>query len=454
MSINKNCQFHPATLASNHCHYCEQNFCENCSDDIQIGTNISVSSACFLCGGELDPIAEGSNIEPFWSRLGLIYRYPLANHSLAAIFIIALLTSMLSGFGLFALVPLIAINLYSFACLRSTADGNNDAPGFEASFEGSIAPVIYVGLSTFFATLIAGIVFAQFGDGMGILMSFFLVLVMPALITVIAIEQRLLPALNVGNLLSIIKATGLSYFVMVLFIMVMLFSMNILSGMFANTNFDSLSVFLTSVIGNYYNIVIFHILGYLVYQHHVELGYRASGNAGVKKKSSRNPVQRNSVQLEVLIKSGKFEAARDVARSNLKSDSSLWEWSRAFKLFCAATPAKDVGSYFDRYINKLMELGETDKVAEAYLLINRAQPDFKVKDDGRKLDIAEALQEIGKSPQSITLIRKLPDESQNNDIIGRALKLLASGFANLPNSDEHAEHFKTLHALHLARCGG
>lgn len=446
-----NCEFHPVLNANNHCHYCDKHFCEHCTDEIQVGRGISVSSACFICGGELDSVSTSRDIEPFWSRLGVIYRYPLATQSIAAILIIALLTSMLGNFGLFALVPMIAINLYSFACLRSTAAGNQETPGVEASFEGSIMPVIYVGISTFLAVFLSGLSFAYFGEGMGILISFFFVLIMPAVIIVIAIEERLMPALNLASLMGILKATGASYFVMVLFVIVMLYSMQILSSMFGNTNFDSLSIFLTSVIGNYYNIVIFHILGYLVYQHHVELGYRTSGNAGVKEKTVRNPNQRSAAQLELLIKAGKFEAARDVVRSNLKPDSSLWEWNRAFKLLCAATPARDVDLYFDRYLHRLQELDETDKIAEAYLLLLRAKPEFNIKDDGTKLDVADALQQNGKSAQSITLVRKLPEESEDREVIGRALELLASGFESLPGSNEHAEHFRTQHALHVAR---
>ena len=445
------CQFHPTLPAENHCQYCEKHFCEQCSDAIHIGREVSVSAACFICGGELEALSKGSQIEPFWSRLGAIYKYPLAIQSVAAIVIIALLSTMLGSFGLFAIVPVVALNLYSFACLRNTAQGNNDAPGVESSFEGSIAPVIYVAISMLLAILLATFAFAQLGDGMGILISFFLVLVMPAVIIVIAIEERLLPALNVGSLIGIIKATGVSYFVMVLFIMVMMFSTEVLGQMFASTNFNSLSVFLTSVIGNYYNVVIFHILGYLVYQNHTELGYPVSSSVGVKKGRARNPKQRESMHLEVLIKAGKFDAARDLARSQLKGDSSLWEWTRAFKLFCAAKPADDVEKYFYRYVQKLRDLGELEKIADAYLGLLRAVPSFVVKDDESKLEIAGALQLIGKPTQSITLIRKLPDQSDDDSIIGRSLELLASGFAGLQGSEEHAEHFKTMHALHVAR---
>ncbi len=446
-----NCEFHPVLMANNHCHYCNKYFCEHCSDDIQIGRVTGITAACFICGGELDSVSTSSDIEPFWTRLGAIYRYPMATQPIVAIVVIALLTSMLGQWGLFALVPMIAINLYSFACLRNTASGNKEAPGFEASFEGSIMPVVYVGVSTFLAVLLSGLSFSYFGDGMGILVSFFFVLIMPAAITVIAIEGRLMPALQLSRLIGILKATGASYFVMVLFVIVMLLSMEVLSAMFANTNFNSLSIFLTSVIGNYYNIVIFHILGYLVYQHHVELGYRITGNAGFKEKPTRNPSQRSAANLEVLVKAGKFEAARDVARDNLKPDSSLWEWRRTFKLLCAATPAQDVESYFNRYLNKLRESGEVDKIAEAYLLLVRAKPEFIIDDDEVTLEVAAALQQNGKFQQSIALIRKLPEESKDSVIIGRSLQLLASGFESLPSSNEHAEHFKTLHALHVAR---
>jgi len=446
-----NCQYHPTKAAENHCHYCNKDFCGQCTDHVSLGGQVSISASCFLCGGELEPIAGGTNIEPFWSRIAEVYKYPLTPQAITAVLIMAALSVLLQSFWLLALIPAIAINMYSFACLRQTAQGENEAPGVETSFEGSIAPVLYVGLCMGISMIIIFFAYASLGIGMGMVVGMVLALMLPAMIIIIAIDEQLTPALNPGNISNIVKSTGTSYFVMVLFILVMTSSMALLIDMFGNTNFMSLSIFISSAIGNYYTIVVFHIMGYLVYQNHAELGYSVSGNAGLKQGKARNLKQRQRLQLELLVKAGRYDAARDVAKQLLKSDAPLWEWKRAFKLFCAATPSKDIGKLFERYVVKLKENDETEEIAEAYLLLQKVKPSFELSSEAQKVDIADKLQRSGYSSNAIKLLQKMPRESDDQNMVTRALEILGNAFSHVAGGERHAEHFKTEHALHLAR---
>ncbi len=399
----------------------------------------------------MESVAGSANIEPFWSRLLEVYKYPLSVQGIATILLLAVLSVLLQGLFLLAIAPSIAITLYAFACLRRTAGGENDAPGVEASFEGSVAPVFYVGICMFIAVLLAMFAFKTLGLGLGIILSFLLVLIMPAVIIMIAIEEQLLPALNLANVLNIIKATGVSYFVMVLFNIIMLSSMGILVETFGNTNFNSLSVFLTSAIGNYYTIVVYHIMGYLVYQNHSELGYRVSGRAGLKNASARTPKQRQRLQLELLVKAGQYDAARDIAAQACTSDAPIWDWERAFKLFCAANPGKKLATFFYAYLDRLREADDSEKVVQAYLAVSRLDPDFQLSDDARRLEVANALHIEGQHSLAVNLIKRIPQESQQQTKVADALDLLAKCFKHISGGEKHASHFETEHALHVAR---
>ena len=321
------CHFHPTQSAENHCGRCRKNFCGVCSGESKFASSLDLSHTCFICDTELEPLASANTIEPFWSRIGKIYKYPLSIQAIITMLIISGLTTLLQNWGLLALIPLIALNLYSFACLRSTAAGENEAPDVDTSFQGSIGPVFYVIIVMAIAIFAATFVFYSFGNGMGIIVSFFLILVMPAALIVVAVEEKLFGALNPATLVGIIKTTGASYFVMVLFILVMMSSMGLLSSMVMGSKYSLFGFFLTSMVANYYSIVIFHIMGYLVYQNHVALGYRVLGRAGIKDTQQRTMKQIKTAQLEVLIKAGEFEAARKVAKQTLSGDSTLWEWS-------------------------------------------------------------------------------------------------------------------------------
>ncbi len=440
-----NCRFHPVKSAQYHCHYCQIPVCSECCDESLSTRQGSVIARCFVCEGEVDALGDATQIEPFWSRIQEVYTYPLSTQALLSIFIIAMLSVMLDGFGLLGLLPVFAIALYAFSCLRHTSRGEQQAPGVEACFEGSIGPVFYVGISMFLATLLASLSFAKFGYGVGILVGLSLSLVVPAIIIIIAIEEELTPALNPSNLLNIVSTTGSSYFVMVLFIVVMLSSMEVLAGFIGNTNFRGLSVFISSIIANYYIIVIYHIMGYLVYQNHAALGYKVTGTLGVKDQRKRASLgDTQNAKLDVLIKAGKFDAAREIVRQRLQAETPIWEWKRAFMLFCAGVPSKDVGSYFERYVSKLDERGDTIAIAQAYAVIRRCSPSYELEDDVRKLMVAGALNDAGKYTASVGLIGKLAKESTDSAHVISALNLLISGFQNIPNGEKHVAHYRKL----------
>jgi len=420
------CQFHPTKAAENYCGYCEINVCGACSDELSNHRNQGSSVLCFICRSGLEPLAEGSQITPFWSRIGEIYKYPLSLQAIITIVLIAALSTLMQGLGMFS------------------ASGENEAPTVDACFKGSVAPVIYVGLISVVATFAAVTIFYKFGDGMGIISSFILALVLPAAIIIVAVEERLFPALNPVGVLGVIKATGISYFVMVLFIVVMLSSMGLLSSLFSGEDFSSFGLFFTSLIANYYSVVVYHIMGYLVYQNHAELGYSVSGKAGIKNSKERSAKQRQSAKLEILIKAGEFEAAREVAKESLRNNSSVWEWGRAIKLFCAGKPSEDLEKYFERYVDKLSNLDEVGKIADMYLELVRAKPTFEPTKDSQKLTIANALHHIGKDVLAIKLVQKLPLESNKKDIVEGSLNLLINSFKRLPGGEKHVSHFKSL----------
>ena len=446
-----NCKYHPTKEAAFHCHLCDVDYCLACSDQTEQFGKSTLLNSCLVCGADLDEINADSRIEPFWARLNSIYLYPLHTQSLIAIVVLALMTVMFRNWGLFVIIPAIAICLYAFACLRSTAAGEADSPGIEETFTGSIGPVFSVLMAIVAAALIVSGTYKTMGVGFGILMTIFVTFCIPAMIIIIAIEERLGSALNPGKLISIIKTTGAGYFVMVLFVIVMLSSMGLMLELFGNTNFVGLSIFLTALIGNYYQIVIFHILGYLVYQNHSELGFRITGEAGVKESIKRTPEQRFNAKLAILMKAGRLEDARTLVRKRLTPESLLPEWNRAFKVFTLAKPIEEIDTFFVKYLQILKRHDQEDRIADTYLALKKVKPEFSISDPSIRLDVADSLISIGKAVNAVALIKTLHKDSEDEDIVGRTLATLGKAFDFIPGSENHAEYFKTQHALHETR---
>ncbi|MBL4671842.1 MAG: DUF4013 domain-containing protein [Arenicella sp.] len=446
------CKFHPLDSAMNHCELCDADYCELCSGEsaalaVTRTRADKVDHKCFVCAGPMMPLQGSQRIAPFWSRLPDIYRYPFNLDAVSALLIVSLITAFIGNSGLLLIIPSVAMMLYSFACLRETAKGNLKAPGFEACFEGSIAPVFYA----LIVILVFGVgAFMSFGLGLGfgILALTFCILALPAAIILIATDEKLLPALNILALASVMKAAGISYFVMLLFIIIMISSVFALMSLFGGQANSFFGILFESLISNYYSVVVYHIMGYLVYQNQEALGFKTI--AGGAETSVRSDSDRRKAHIEALIKAGDYDKAQEVAgKQLLEPDSTLWDWSRAFTLTCVATPSRNAEQVFNDYASKLEAAGETDKLADAYLQLKKHQPKFVIKDHQQRLSIADSLFETGQYSQVVNMLHLFYQESNDNKHIIRALKLLSESLLSIPKREKLAKQYAALYQLQL-----
>lgn len=447
-----NCQYHPTLKAKNYCSNCEQSFCVNCSDDLAINRNTKPNFSCFICGVSMVSL-DTETVVPFWQRMGEVYQYPLQVQAMVTIFLVALFSSLLTGVGVWALLPLVAINLYSFACLRKTASGDNDVPGVESCFEGGIAPVFYGASISALVTVLSVMAYVNFGYGVGMVTAVFLIILMPAFIILIAIDQSFWSSLNPVRFFSIISITGNAYFVMVLLIMVMLLSIQLLIATFADTNFQGLSTFISVLILCYYNIVIFHVMGYVVYQYNKELGYKVTTRKSKQKFFKRTPKQISRAKVELLTKAGRFKSALEVAEHALTDESDLWEWRRVFKLHCVAKPSKRFAQFFTRYVNKLSAKNDYETIGKSYLEITKLIPDYEPHNSAQKMEIALGLSELGKHARAIRVVQSVATDSKDKQLVSQVLGFLANEYKQVPGSEQSAGKYQTLHALHISKYG-
>ena len=277
--------------------------------------------SCFVCSGALEPIQRAQKIPPFWNRLGEIYKYPLNFHAIVALIVVSFMTALVGGSLLLMLLVTAAMALYTFTCLRETASGHLEAPGLEACFEGSLAPLFYMLVAFAIQGTFVYQVFAKVGFEFGLIAAAFFILSIPAMIILIAVKESLAPALNPAQLFEVIRATGVSYFVMLLFVLIMTSSVFAIVAFFGGEAHSFFGVFLQSIVSNYYSIVIYHIMGYLVYQNQDALGY-GGGNSLETGELNRSDAQRAKAKLDVLIKAGDYQSAYKLAHRQLKEPSA------------------------------------------------------------------------------------------------------------------------------------
>lgn len=452
------CKFHPLDSATNFCPNCDVHYCDICSDE---SASLRPSRArenhsadcCFVCSGGLEPLQRAQKIPPFWSRLGEIYKYPLNFQAIIALIVVSFMTALVGGSLLLMLLVTVAMALYTFTCLRETAGGHFEAPGLEACFEGSLAPLFYMLVAFVIQGTFVYQVFVKIGFEFGLIAAAFFVLSIPAMTILIAVEESLVPALNPAQLFGVIRATGVSYFVMLLFVLIMTSSVFAIVAFFGGEARSFFGVFLQSLVSNYYSIVIYHIMGYLVYQNQDALGY-GGGSVHESADLNRSDKQRAKAKLDVLIKAGDYQNAYKLAHRQLKEPSAtLWDWSRAFSLACAssATEKSDTraAKFFFEYAAKLESEGELEALADAYSEIKKRQPGFVIESLAQRLLVAECLFESGQYSHVVNLLHKFHQQSEDAKLTTSALKLISESLASVKGHEKLAKQYASLYQLQL-----
>lgn len=434
---NTHCKFHPTVDAAHRCDLCGVSFCNECTNDPIQSRASDQQHRCFICEGSLITTGEVRSIEPFWRVLDKIYRYPFTRpSSIAVILITAVLSALFKNSLLLLLVPSIMIIHYCFACLRETAQGSMRAPDFEQSLSGSIAPIFYVYIAMIIAAFLTFTVTGMLGEAFGVLFGLFCITVLPASVIVIAITEKLFPALAPDRLIGIVMKTGSAYFVMIAFVLIMTSSVALLTAFMGESALSGVGLFIQSMISNYYAIVMFHIMGYLVYQYHEALDF--SPKMASHTTQVRSPEQRRNANIEVLIKAGKYGKAFKLCQQQARAEGNLWQWSRGFKVACAGANKKELEEYTTHYFKLLESQRRADELADAYVLAKRAQPSLEIKDTDLALKVAEELDNIGRPKYVVVLLRELHKHCKDRSKLKEAFTRLAAAYGAIPGEEKSA----------------
>lgn len=213
--------------------------------------------------------------EPFWNRLRGIALYPFQGAALASMVVYSLgsLLGFLPAGILFSIMVWVAAWRYAFEILVYTAHGQMRAP--EVTMHTGTGVV-----TRFFAlmlvSLLALLAAAQLGGVLLVVPAMLLVaLLMPGSIMSLAIDGSLPRALNPATPLAVLGRIGGPYFAVVGLLFVIQASASTAAGLLAMWLPGVLAHLVSMAATLWGMFVAFHLMGYLVYQYHEELGFEA-----------------------------------------------------------------------------------------------------------------------------------------------------------------------------------
>jgi tetratricopeptide (TPR) repeat protein len=270
------------------------------------------------------PVRVQDDIVPFWNRLGEIARYPA--HPKALTTIVALSACELVarylplGFAFsFALelVVWVALYKYAFQCLRDTANGQLEPPevvidvGDDVGRKQILLQVVFI-LAAVALFLLGG---ARLELAGLVVLGFFY----PAATMTLAMDENLPNALNPGQWLAIVLRFGRPYLAAAALCFVVFLSQVYAQAFIALILPGFLAKLAAIFVSDYAIVATFHLMGYLVYQYHDEVGYEPAAHSEPMRRIAASPDQALLDAASAHVQDGKPEIAAELLGEEIKS---------------------------------------------------------------------------------------------------------------------------------------
>lgn len=460
MSIS--CSFHPSLPAHFQCDNCDTSFCEACisSRDTKSYSGKSTYYFCPACETEATLTGVSNILEPFWKRLGPIFLYPLQKVPLVMTLGLSMLGALMPFNLLVQLLVWVVMMKYAYAVLIETGKGSLKAPVVSwktiNSDLGSVFKQVVIYVLTGWLSMV---IFARFGPLAGVPFLALSALCMPMIIMLLVATDSMFRALNPMLFFPVILRIGWPYLLLYLFFTLLSSGPFYLLSLITMELPPQVSQFLSLFVGQFYLLVSYHLMGYVLLQYHKEIGYEVDYNYFLKNsapESKRKPLsekEKFNNTLEVLIKSGRYDKAIPLVREKIAVDSpDIALAEKYLQLLKLAGDTERASNYTPMLIGHLVNGSRKKQAMELFeeILANKSPS----PDPEATLIIGDWFEEIGKNklamnsylysintadknntvtPRAYYRLAVLLNEKGNNS--GKAVKLLHGIIKSYPDSD-------------------
>lgn len=417
------CKYHPAQAASWHCPRCQIDLCMNCV----VQDTRSALPKCSVCRSDLHSLGISQVVTPFWQRLPAFFAYGFQASVLKFIGLVALFC-VLGVFLPFLYIVLgVGVSRFLFAYAERTARGEMEAPALgEILGDG--------GLSIFFKqlgfpllmALLVMVVGHSLGPRAALLTYAFAVIGYPASTMLLAATRSFSEAVSPVAIIGVIRGIGWPYALMYAFLTLLSLSSYFVLA-FA---FKVLPLFLSPLVGIgimlYFAVVSFHLMGYVLYQYHHELGLPVSRETVMRnfapvmsdESAPRQREARNGlVEAEVMIKEGRYEQALQALQAAINSDlDNIEAQEKRFRLLLAMGKSEQAMGFADELFELLLRKRQGRKLQELLQDLIQHCPDYRPGSGTLALGLAEQLHGLRQDKLAMKMLmnmhKRFPDFSE------------------------------------------
>ncbi len=357
-------------------------------------------------------------VTPFWHRLPQFFLYPFKPRTLAIFVGMVVITAAAGnmppiGAALASIALTLFLTKFSLDILAHTAEGHMDPPPLdgETFLQGYALPFKLVGIF-----LVLGIALLIVGTVLGGLFAILLLLaalvLLPASVMTLAVTHSLAQAVHPGELIRTVQATGWGYVALLGCLFLLNGSASIaLNWLAAGLPVEQL-IALSLVVQYYFTFVMFHLMGYLLYQYHDHLGYEPE--AGVNAAQDVDP---RHAGIQEHIDAGNHAAAIEGLKRLIREEEDNLElrlWLH--RLAVAAGDDRLVLARAGGLIEKLIDLGRVRDATEIYRTCQDLDPAARPRRPTDYFPLARMLFDANEPDRALRLAngfhRNFPDHPE------------------------------------------
>jgi tetratricopeptide (TPR) repeat protein len=331
------CSYHPTKPARFSCSNCASHFCEECISERARGAFGTLQKEklyfCPKCNVEAKSLGVGSFITPFWRRLPKFFTYPLQPAPLVLMLVLSAASTFLHWIPMLGLLLWVVLVKYSYATLRNTMGGDLRPPDVSVGVIGQDIAEAFKQIALFLVVIVSVVlVFGKVGIAPGVAYLLFVILLLPSMVIVLVISGSLVAALNPGAFVTVAFRIGWGYFLMYLFLVMLMAAPAALAQPLISFLPKQLWTFILNMAQYYYTIISYNLMGYVVLQYHLELGYEVTAGAfkdqksvmqeklltPVQEEQKEDPNQALLNQINILIQDGRPDDAVLLLRSRIR----------------------------------------------------------------------------------------------------------------------------------------
>lgn len=379
--------------------------------------------------------ARQARIEPFWLRLRQITLYPLQGEALFTIAVLALARLLgyapMLGMWLNLLVTVMVLK-YAAEVLFRTANGRMEAPtGYTTEDEAGWALVKTQVLLVVIAIL-GAVAAAWLGQPwLAIAVLAFVALGTPGALISAAIDQNHWVAINPVLWINVMARLGWPYFVAAVLCGVITISEWNAQDLLVPALPEPIGLVLFYLISHYATVVVFHLMGYLVYQYHDQLGFEVEERVVLKRPADLD--QDVLDRAETLAADGNTAGAEELLRDHIRerggTDGVHLRYRKLVRLR-GDNPA--LLKHSREYLNVLLARDDVRKAVDVFRECRELDAGFWPMDPEQVHKLAQKASDMGQAEAALRFTSGFHKAFPRHKDIARnyllAAKLLAERF--------------------------